>query len=119
MNCKAKTAAGKACRMAATKGGKYCFTHSPATRAAQAEARKRGGYNSATPHYASAVIMPANVATLEEANAALKYVWDETIGMENSIARNRLLLACYEQFIKSIEVGELEARIQALEARQK
>jgi len=37
--------------------------------------------------------------------------------MENSIARARVLLALYDSFVKSFEIGELERRIQTLEQR--
>ena len=117
--CNGKNSRGEACKVPALKGGRYCFNHAPETRAQQAKARKLGGTNRHTPHFADGSALPANVTTLEEANKLLKYVWDETEGMDNSIARNRLLLACYEMFIRSLEIGELESRIAALENRTK
>ncbi len=63
--------------------------------------------------------LPANVTTLADANKILGYTLAEVKGMDNSIARARVLLSLFDSFIKSIEIGELEKRIQALEERSK
>lgn len=116
MKCKAKTQSGAACKMGAMKGKSYCFTHSTETRAEQAKARRKGGENRHTPHYADASTLAGNVATLADANKILSYTLAEILGHDNSIARARVLLALYDSFVKSFEIGELEARIAALEA---
>lgn len=117
--CKAKTQTGTPCKVPALKGGRFCFTHSPETRRAQAEARRRGGENRHTPHFADPSELPRDVRTLEDATAILGYTLAEVIGMDNSIARARVLLSLFDSFVKSFEIGELEKRIQALEARGK
>lgn len=117
--CKAKTQTGAPCSVPAMKGSGYCFTHSPTTRRAQAEARKRGGENRHTPHFADLALLPGSVETLEDANKILGYTLAEVIGMDNSIARARVLLSLFDSFVKSFEIGELEQRIAALEARSK
>lgn len=114
-NCKAKTNNGQPCKMQAMKGGRFCFTHAPEVGAARAMARKKGGERHRTPHYGDSSIIPAEVKTLDDANKILAYTLAETVPMENSIARARLLLALYDSFLKSFEIGELEKRIQALE----
>lgn len=119
MQCKTKTAAGQPCKMQAMKGKQYCFTHDPAQGAKRAQARKRGGENRFTPHFANASQLPADVSTLQEARQILAYTLAEVSGMDNSIARARVLLSLFDSFIKSIEIGELEQRIAALEARGK
>ncbi len=119
MKCKAKTQTGAACRMGALKDSKYCFTHSPETRTQQAKARRKGGENRHTPHFADPSQLPANMATLEDASKLLTYTLTEILGHDNSIARARVLLALYDSFVKSFEIGELEKRIQALETMKK
>lgn len=116
--CKAKTSAGEPCKMQALKGSSYCFTHASEVGAARAMARKAGGARHRTPHYGDPSIIPHEVKTLDDANRILAYTLAETVPMENSIARARLLLALYDSFLKSLEVGELEQRIAALEARK-
>jgi hypothetical protein len=119
MNCKARTTNGAPCKMPAQKGGRYCFTHSPETRAAQAVARKRGGENRHTPHAGNLETIPAQIVTIQDARALLDYVRMELLVMDNGIARNRALIALHDSFIRSLEIGELEARIAALEERTK
>jgi hypothetical protein len=105
--------------MPAVKGTRYCFTHSPDTRAKQAAARRKGGENRHTPHFADPSLLPAKVEKLEDANKLLTYTLAEVVGMDNSIARARLLLALFDSFVKSFEIGELEQRIAALEQHRK
>lgn len=116
--CKAKTKSGKACGMSPLKGMQYCFTHSPEVGAERAMAHRKGGERQRTPHYGDDSIIPCEVSTLADANKILAYTLAETVPMENSIARARLLLALYDSFVKSFEIGELEKRIQLLEARK-
>jgi len=115
--CKAKTGNGQDCKMQALKGGRYCFAHAPEAGAARAMARKAGGERNRTPHYGDSAAIPREVRTLDDANKILAYTLAETVPMENSIARARLLLALYDSFVKSFEIGEMEKRIQALEQR--
>jgi hypothetical protein len=116
-HCKGKTKSGKPCRMKPISGSDYCFTHNPVTRRAQAVARKLGGANRHTPHFADPTTLPAQVESLPDAHKLLTYTLAEVAGMDNSIARARILLALYDSFVKSFEIGELEKRIQALEQR--
>ena len=116
--CHAKTKSGAACNVPALKGSQYCFTHAPEVGAARAMARKTGGERHRTGHYGDSSLIPREVVTLADANKILTYTLAETVPMENSIARARLLLALYDSFVKSFEIGELEKRIQALEARK-
>jgi hypothetical protein len=113
--CKGKTQTGKPCRMKPIRGGDYCFSHSPKTRRAQAEARKRGGENRHVPHFADPALLPATVEALPDAHQLLVYTLKEVSGMDNTIARARVLIALFESFVRSFEIGEIEARLSALE----
>lgn len=105
--------------MQALKGGLFCFNHAPEAGAKRAQARKRGGENSHTPHFADRSMRPHDVKTFDDAQKLLKYIWQEVDGMDNSLERARVLLVVHERLHKSIEIGELEQRIAALEARRK
>ena len=87
MKCHGKNVRGEPCKMAAVKGDRYCFSHSPATRAAQAAARKLGGYNRGTPHAGDPATIPADIASLTDAGKFLNYVLAELLVMENGIPR--------------------------------
>ncbi|MCG3145280.1 MAG: hypothetical protein HONDAALG_02844 [Gammaproteobacteria bacterium] len=115
MKCKAKTNSGQACRSQAIKDSQFCFIHDPASGAARAKARKKGGERRRVSHYGDESIIPREVKTLEDANKILAYTLAEVVPMENSIARARVLLALYDSFVKSFEIGEFEKRLQALE----
>jgi hypothetical protein len=119
MNCKAKTATGAPCKMPPIKGTALCFNHSPAHAAQRAQARRTGGQNRHTPHAGNPETIPARIGSIEDARAILDYVMAELLAADNSIPRNRALLSLFDSFIRSLEIGELEARIAALEARQK
>lgn len=114
--CKAKTASGQPCKMQALKGGRFCFNHAPEAVAERAQARKRGGENRHTPHFADESILPKDVQSIDDARNLLTYTLQEVAGMDNTIARARVFLALFDGFIKSIEIGDIEARLQALEA---
>lgn len=105
--------------MRAIKDGEYCFTHSPDTRAKQAQARKKGGRNRHTPHAGDTSTIPAQIGSIADARAILNYTLRELLVMDNSIPRARALLQACELSHKSIEIGELEARIAALEEVRK
>jgi hypothetical protein len=119
VQCKAKTAQGKPCRMAPLKGSAYCFNHDPAAAAQRAKARKAGGESRHTPHFADPVSVEAELEELEKVSPILAYIWKETAGMDNSHERSRVLLAIHERYIKTREATEWEARLKALEERTK
>ncbi|MEP7133459.1 MAG: CCCH zinc finger protein [Chloroflexota bacterium] len=115
--CKARTTNKQPCKMQALKGKRYCYNHAPEAGVARALSRKKGGENRHTPHFADAGTLPAQVRTLEDASSILSYTLAEILGHDNTIARARVLLALYDSFVKSFEIGEMEKRIQALETR--
>ena len=114
--CKAKTKTGEPCKVPALKGARYCFTHSPDTRAEQASARKRGGKARHTPHFADPPELQDRAA-LDDLQKVWVYTMRELIGMDNSIIRSRAIFQGIEIGKGLFEVGELEKRIQALEQR--
>ena len=117
--CQARTASGDPCRMSALAESDFCFSHDPAIATERARARKLGGRNRHTPHVGDPESIPAKIETIRDAGAILSYTLAELLAHENSIPRARALLAIFDSFVKAIEIGELEQRIAALEARQK
>lgn len=115
--CHGKTKNGQPCKMPGVNGGRFCFSHSPATRAQQAAARKRGGQNRSR-HAGDPATIPVEIKSLDDAGKLLAYVVQELLIMDNGVPRARALLQAYELSLKSIEIGELEERIKALEQMQ-
>jgi hypothetical protein len=117
--CKAKTTSGQACRSQAIKGSTFCFIHDPTLGAARAKARKRGGERRRVPHVGSPETLPASVRTIDDVLKVLDYALAESMPLENSIQRGRLLVAICGAFIEAIKTGELESRLAAIEAALK
>ncbi|GIL15291.1 MAG: hypothetical protein BroJett039_04640 [Chloroflexota bacterium] len=112
--CKAKNGRGEPCAAHAGADG-YCAFHSPAHGKARAEGRKRGGERRRVPHGGAAEGLPKQIRTLPDVLTVLDYTLAETLPLENSIQRGRLLVALSHAFIEAIKTGELEARVEALE----
>ncbi len=114
MQCKAKTQSGKRCQAKALKNSEYCFTHDPATRQAQAQARKLGGMNRHTPHAGDMETVNKAPRTIEDTFSILDYALAETLAMDNGIPRNRLLVSIAAQYVDARKVGELETQLMEL-----
>jgi hypothetical protein len=117
--CKAQTTNGQPCQAQAIKGSRFCFIHDPAQGAARAMARKRGGQRRRVPHAGNPATVPAQVRTIEDVLKVLDYVLTESMPLENSIQRGRLLVAICGAFIEAIKTGELESRLAAIESALK
>ena len=116
--CRGKTRKGKPCPNAAGQSG-YCFTHDPARGQERAEARKRGGFNRRAPHMGNAEALPKQVRTLGDVLAVLDYALVEAMPLENSVQRGRLIVTIAHAFMEAIKTGELESRLEAIEAALK
>lgn len=117
--CRSKTNSGQPCQAQAIKGGYFCFTHDPASGAARAKARKIGGQRNRTPHAGKPETLPAKVRTIDEVLQVLDYALAESMPLENSIQRGRLIVAICGAFIEAIKTGELESRLMAIESALK
>jgi hypothetical protein len=115
--CKAKTRTGKPCRMRPLKGSDFCFNHSPEAAAQRAAARKRGGEARHNERAGDPAAIPQQINSIQDARRILDFVKDELLVLDNTIARNRALIALHDSIAKSIEIGELEERLKALEER--
>ena len=119
MKCKAKSLKGRPCQAHAVKGSQFCFIHDPASGAARAKARKRGGERRRIPHCGTAEGVPVHIRTLEDVLAVLDYALAEAMPLENSVQRGRLLVALSGAFVEAIKTGELESRLEAIESALK
>jgi hypothetical protein len=91
----------------------FCFAHDPRRGQERAKARKRGGQNRRTP--------PADVPErpkLRDVGAIQEIIeraTGDTLIQENSAARSRTLGYLSQIALSALDIGEHEARIQALE----
>ena len=85
----------------------------------RALARRNGGLSTKKPHNADASLIPAEVRSMEGVFAVLNYALQESIILDNSVARGRLFISIAHGFIEALKVGELEKRLEALEVTLK
>ena len=115
--CEQLKANGGRCKAKALPGSDYCVFHNPEQAEARADGRRRGGLSRSRK---AAVLTPdtpdAPLGTMQEvvaflgatANRVAKGVLDVKVG-------NCLALLC-GQLVRALEKGNLEARLEALEA---
>lgn len=94
----------------------YCFAHDPERAADAAEARRMGGLRRRREGTLTVAYDLGRLDTVEGVHRLLVIAGTDALGHEPSLNRARVLLAVAAQAMKLIEVGEIEARIAALEA---
>lgn len=114
--CKALTRTGRRCNGWAIGGSDFCFTHSPQNAEARAVARRKGGYHRKTAVRVSGDT-PITIATMADVLQLVNAVIADTWQQDNGAARSRVLLACASVAIDALQVGDLEARLAALEQK--
>lgn len=116
--CEGKNSKGEQCKAFAGSSG-YCFMHDASRGRERALARRNGGLSTKKPHNADASLIPAEVRSMEGVFAVLNYALQESIILDNSVARGRLFISIAHGFIEALKVGELEKRLEALEVTLK
>ena len=106
---------GRPCRATPLRDEPFCFWHSPETAEEAAEARRIGGLHRRKRKTVCAIYGFGGLRTIEDLQGLLETAAIETMALENTIARNRAIGGFIAVGAKLIEVGELEARIEALE----
>ncbi len=114
--CAATKDDGSPCQAQALKQGAYCFTHAPESGAARAQARKLGGQRRRVGHAGDVSRIPPEVRSVVDVMRVLDYDLAETLILENSEKRGRLLVTLCAAYIDAMRVGEWEGRVAALEA---
>src|ERR1035437_3189641 len=106
---------GRACRATPLPDEPCCFWHSPDTAEELTEARRMGGLHRRKKRTVATIYGFGGLRSIEDSQALLETIAVETLGLENSIARNRALTAIVVTGAKLIELGDLASRIAAIE----
>lgn len=114
--CQAKLADGRACRAAPLRDGAFCLMHDPDHAEEAAEARRLGGLRRRRDKTLLGVYDLASTATIEGLRRILDIAIFDTLRLDNSIARSRVLISTVMAGARLLETGELSARTDALEA---
>ena len=94
----------------------FCFWHAPERAEDAAEARRLGGLRRRREKTVSSAYEFAGLGTIESIRRILEIATIDALGLDNSIARARVLIAAALAAAKLLEVGELEERLGQLEA---
>lgn len=105
------TRGNEPCRAPPLDGRPFCFHHDPANAERRRLARARGGQRSRRPPLELTTASAADVRRSVDALIA------DTMRLGNSVKRNRAAGYLLSLALRALEVGELEERIAALEAR--
>jgi hypothetical protein len=107
---------GRLCRATPLRDGSFCFWHDPASAEDAAEARRLGGLRRRREKTVSGAYDFAGLGSIEAVRRILEIATIDVLGLENSVARARVLIAAAVAAAKLLETGELEARLAGLEA---
>jgi hypothetical protein len=107
---------GRACRATPLRDEPFCFWHSPDTADELTEARRMGGLHRRKKRTVATIYGFGGLRSIEDNQGLLETIAVETLGLENSIARNRALTAIVATGARLIELGDLATRIAAIEA---
>ena len=107
---------GRPCRAWPMRDEPYCFWHSPDREEDAAEAQRLGGLRRRRERTVSGAYDFTGLGSVEAIRRILEIATVDALGLENSVARARVLTSAAMAATKLLEAGELEARIQALEA---
>ena len=113
--CTQRMPEGRLCEAPAIKGVHFCWVHEPGKQEEMAEARRLGGMRRRRERTVAVAHNLSGVRTVDLFRL-VEIAMLDALGMENTIARGRLLLAGATTGAKLLETGELSERIAALES---
>ena len=93
----------------------FCFWHSPEHAEEATEARRLGGLRRRKERITGGAYDFEGLESVSQIRRLLEVAVVDTLGLESSIARARTLAYLAQMALKSLEVGELEERVRALE----
>jgi hypothetical protein len=113
--CTFRTTVGKPCRMAPLKDSQFCWVHSPDRIKEVQEARHLGGLRRKRESTISSAFQFDSLNSVDGIRRILEVAVLDTLAAENSIARSRTLAYLAQIALHTLELGDLENRIAALE----
>ena len=114
--CAALNERGEACRQPPLRDAEVCFWHSPEHTEEAAEARRLGGLRRRREGTVSRAYDLEGLENVPQIRRVLVVAAVDALSLENTVARVRALIALAQAAAKLLETGELEERVEALEA---
>jgi hypothetical protein len=113
--CAAIRADGRTCGAVPLRDGPACFWHSAATAEEAAKARRLGGLRRRREKVVAGVYDLVAFDSIPGLRRIVEVAALDALGLDNSPARSRVLIACVLAALRLNLTGDLEARISALE----
>jgi len=114
--CAYAKADGQPCGMAPLIDRPYCFAHDPERAADAAEARKLGGLRRRKEGTIAVAYDLPGLDSIAGIRRLLDIVVVDAVGLDNSVARSRVLISAAVAAANLLKVGDLEERLETLEA---
>jgi hypothetical protein len=114
--CAAPKDDGQPCQMAPLRDGPYCFSHDPERADDAAEARRLGGLRRRKEGTIAVAYDLPGLDSVAGIRRLLDIVVTDGVGLENGIARLRILISTAVAAMNLLKAGELEDRLAAVEA---
>ena len=93
----------------------FCWVHDPRNADAAAEARRMGGLRRKREGTVAGAYHFEGLSNVQDIRRLIEIAVYDTLGMDNSLQRSRTLAYLAQTALKSLEVGEVEDRLQVLE----
>jgi len=97
---------GRLCRAGPMRNSAFCYWHDPGKEEEAAEARRLGGLRRRREKAVSGAYDFEGLGTVEAIRRVLEIATIDALGLENSIARARVLIAAVLAAARLLEVGE-------------
>jgi len=107
---------GRPCGATPLRAGAFCFWHEPGKEEEAAEARRLGGLRRRKERTIAGAYDLGGLGDVEALRRILDVVVIDLLGLENSIARARALVATVVAAAKLVEMGDVQVRLAILEA---
>jgi len=114
--CADAKADGQPCQMAPLHDRPYCFSHDPERADEAAEARRLGGLRRRKEGTIAVAYDLPGLDSVAGIRRLLDIVVTDGVGLENGIARLRVLISTAAAATSLLKVGEFEERLTALES---
>lgn len=112
--CQATKRNAMPCNASAGENG-FCFTHDATKGKERATARRNGGLRRIAPSVADKSLVRRETRSITDVMIILDYALQESLALQNSIPRGRLLVSIAHGYIEALKVGEMEQRLEAVE----
>jgi hypothetical protein len=107
---------GRRCRAPVLREGRFCFWHEPSKAEEAHEARRLGGLRRGRERTLAVAYDLTGLGSIEAIRRIIEIALFDVLGLDNSIARARVLISGALAAAKLLETGELVDRIATLEA---